>query len=133
MNLKDSGERRHFETGAVRDIQKGKGRMDLLPPRALIELSKLFEAGCEKYGDRNWEKGIQLHSFIDSGLRHIERMMAGDISEPHLTQACWNLLCCIETYLRIEEGLLPPTLNDLPCPISLFSGPQNPGVTDARN
>lgn len=29
--LKDSGERREFETGAVRDMAVGKGRMDLLP------------------------------------------------------------------------------------------------------
>ena len=31
MEIKDSGERREFETGAVRDIQKGKGRCDLMP------------------------------------------------------------------------------------------------------
>jgi hypothetical protein len=30
-HIKDSGERREFETGAVRDIQEGKGRCDLLP------------------------------------------------------------------------------------------------------
>lgn len=29
--IKDSGARREFETGAVRDIQEGKGRCDLLP------------------------------------------------------------------------------------------------------
>lgn len=29
--IKDSGERREFATGAVRDIQEGKGRCDLLP------------------------------------------------------------------------------------------------------
>lgn len=29
--IKDSGKRRKFETGAVRDIQEGKGRCDLLP------------------------------------------------------------------------------------------------------
>ena len=29
--IKDSGERREFESGAVRDIQEGKGRCDLLP------------------------------------------------------------------------------------------------------
>lgn len=29
--IKDSGERREFSTGAVRDIQEGKGRCDLLP------------------------------------------------------------------------------------------------------
>jgi hypothetical protein len=31
MSIKDSGERREFETGAVRDIQEGKGRCDLMP------------------------------------------------------------------------------------------------------
>lgn len=29
--IKDSGERREFNTGAVRDIQEGKGRCDLMP------------------------------------------------------------------------------------------------------
>lgn len=29
--LKDSGERREFETGAMRDVKAGKGRMDLVP------------------------------------------------------------------------------------------------------
>lgn len=31
MKIKDSGARREFETGAVRDIQDGKGRCDLMP------------------------------------------------------------------------------------------------------
>ena len=31
MEIKDSGERREFYTGAVRDIQEGKGRCDLMP------------------------------------------------------------------------------------------------------
>lgn len=30
-SIKDSGNRRKFESGAVRDIQEGKGRCDLLP------------------------------------------------------------------------------------------------------
>ncbi len=38
-SIKDSGERRKFETGAVRDIQVGKGRCDLLP---LEEISNYF-------------------------------------------------------------------------------------------
>lgn len=29
--IQDSGQRREFATGAVRDIQEGKGRCDLLP------------------------------------------------------------------------------------------------------
>ena len=31
MEIKDSGERTRFDTGAVRDMHTGKGRMDLLP------------------------------------------------------------------------------------------------------
>ena len=29
--IKDSGNRREYESGAVRDIQEGKGRCDLMP------------------------------------------------------------------------------------------------------
>jgi hypothetical protein len=36
--LKDSGARREFETGAVRDIAEGKGRCDLLPLYVVGEL-----------------------------------------------------------------------------------------------
>lgn len=36
--IKDSGDRREFDTGAVRDMQKGKGRCDLLPLRVVNTL-----------------------------------------------------------------------------------------------
>lgn len=35
MEIKDSGNRREFTTGAVRDIQEGKGRCDLMPLRVI--------------------------------------------------------------------------------------------------
>lgn len=35
--IKDSGERREFESGAVRDIQEGKGRCDLMPLDVIAE------------------------------------------------------------------------------------------------
>ena len=37
MAIKDSGERREFDTGAVRDIQEGKGRCDLMPLDVVAE------------------------------------------------------------------------------------------------
>ena len=57
VELQDSGERREFETGAVRDMAEGKGRCDLLPACALLRLSKHYEKGAKKYDERNWEKG----------------------------------------------------------------------------
>ena len=46
----DSGERREFETGAVRDIQEGKGRCDLLPLDAVSGL----------IGNEQDENGLKL-------------------------------------------------------------------------
>ncbi len=106
--IKDSGTRREFETGAVRDIQEGKGRCDLLPPNAILRLAKHFEAGCLKYGDRNWEKGIPMHSFIDSAIRHTLRYLAGESDEDHLCAAAWNLMCAMET------EIVRPQMQDIP-------------------
>ena len=147
----DSGERREFETGAVRDIQEGKGRCDLLPlmqvaetigmigepneviqaislyqteggveflkkaitdflgeigwtiPHAMIEVSKHFEAGCQKYGERNWEKGIPEHCYIDSAIRHYLKWRDGMTDEPHDRAVVWNLLCLWWTHENITE------------------------------
>lgn len=160
--VKDSGERREFGTGAVRDMAAGKGRCDLIPPypvlqllensappsvsnsalrdlllfvstlsthylysaflhvskliavdypscdrvkdsdeplvllaNALIEVSKQFEDGAVKYGERNWEKGIPLHSFIDSAIRHLLKHICGWRDEPHLRACLWNISCAL--------------------------------------
>jgi hypothetical protein len=114
----DSGERTEFKTGAVRDMQKGKGRMDLLPDRALIELSKHFELGSKKYGDRNWEKGIELHAFVSSARRHLSEFMINKQDEPHLTAAVWNMICLLDSVIRIKEGDLPSKINTLPFEVS---------------
>lgn len=106
--IKDSGDRTQFETGAVRDMHEGKGRCDLLPPLALLRVAKHFEAGAVKYGDRNWEKGIPMHSFLDSGIRHLLKYMAGQDDEDHLCAAAWNILCALET----EEKR--PEMQDIP-------------------
>jgi len=106
--IADSGNRREFETGAVRDMQEGKGRCDLLPAAAILRLAKHFENGCKKYGDRNWEKGIPIHSFIDSAIRHLMKYLDGQVDEDHLCAAAWNCICAMWT----EEK--HPELQDIP-------------------
>ena len=64
--IKDSGDRTEFETGAKRDMHAGKGRMDLLPWYGIMEVSKHCEEGALKYGEHNVDKGIPLHSLLDS-------------------------------------------------------------------
>lgn len=149
--LKDSGARRDFGTGAVRDIAEGKGRCDLLPLHqvaellddgiiraigdyeengntsslqkaiglfsaavfgsqytAMLEAAKQYEDGCQKYGERNWQKGIPVHCYIDSGVRHYLKFRRGDVDEPHDRAFIWNMLGAIWTHEN------KPELIDLP-------------------
>lgn len=95
--IKDSGARREFGTGAVRDIETGKGRYDLLPWDAIHELAIHCEQGAIKYGERNCEKGIPIKSLIDSAFRHLSCYQRGMDDEPHLRAAMWNIAFAIWT------------------------------------
>ena len=147
----DSGARREFETGAVRDIAEGKGRCDLLPldvvgallhdnilcnfgtfihegnekclvenfyhfaskvyssfETAILDVSVHYEDGCNKYGERNWEKGIPLHCFIDSAVRHYLKWRREARDERHDRAFLWNILGALWTLKN------KPEMNDLP-------------------
>lgn len=149
--IKDSGSRREFSSGAVRDMGgEDKGRCDLLPLDAacelyhddlffanmhqwqhtrevkflayaftylatrysiyndssvvvadyLLEVARHMRRGAEKYGPRNWEKGIPVESYEDSAVRHYLKYLRRDSDEPHLVAAGWNVLCGLATVLR---------------------------------
>lgn len=167
----DSGNRRQFDSGAVRDIAIGKGRCDLLPLAevsayfnrrigdnnsksdkavavsiitnqldkvirnlkddyvesilqaikafiqtqysgndavAMMELSKHYEQGALKYAERNWEKGIPTHCYIDSCIRHLMKWYDGWDDEPHDRAVLWNLFGLMWTLNN------KPEMNDLP-------------------
>lgn len=106
--IKDSGERTVFGSGAVRDMHEGKGRMDLLPWAAIMEVSKHCEAGAIKYGEHNVDKGIPTHSLLDSAIRHAAKYLDGWADEPHLVAAAWNLLWAIEMEIKHPECVDTP-------------------------
>ena len=108
MGIKDSGERTEFATGAVRDMHEGKGRMDLLPWAAIMEVSKHCEAGAKKYGEHNVDRGIPTSSLCDSGMRHLAKYLDGWTDEPHLLAACWNLLWALEMVIKHPECVNTP-------------------------
>lgn len=108
-----------YSTGAKREDKALKGRMDLLPWMALIEVAKHFEQGCENHGERNWEQGLPLSSYVSSEARHLGQVVADVQSETedkmyHLRANAWNAICLLQTYMWIEQGVLPAELNDLP-------------------
>ena len=106
--IKDSGNRRKFNTGAVRDMAEGKGRMDLLCWDAVIEVSKHCENGAKKYGEHNVDKGIPTNSLCDSAARHLAKYLAGHTDEDHLLAAAWNLLWAIEMRVNHPEMVNTP-------------------------
>lgn len=111
--VKDSGERRDFGTGSVRDVRTGKGRFDLIPPIFLRRLAKHVENGAVKYGDRNWELGQPLSSYLDSGMRHTVNLMALDVDEDHAAAVAWNAMAFMCTAEWIKSGMLPSELDDI--------------------
>ena len=114
---KTTNDMTNFETGAVRDTG-GKGRMDLLPMCALIRISKHMEDALTHYPERNWEKGLPMHSMIDSALRHLMKYVDGQDDEDHLCAATTNLLMAMWT----EEKR--PELQDIPTrPVPLANKP----------
>ena len=62
-----------------------------------LELAIHFEEGCKKYGERNWEKGIPPHRYIDSAVRHYLKYLRGDTDERHDRALVWNICCLIWT------------------------------------
>ena len=93
MSIEDSGSRTEFSTGAVRDIQEGKGRMDLLPLKVIVNLFP--------YNHRHFFLGID--EFMQTGCTEglyralqcaIENLFASDFST-----------ATIEVSIHFEEGL----------------------------
>jgi hypothetical protein len=111
---KDSGERRRFNTGAQRDVVTDKGRYDLISPIMIERLAKLLQRGAEKYDDRNWEKGMPLSVYMDSGMRHLYKFLEGHRDEDHLIAAIWNLQALLHIEEMVGRGILPEDLLDLP-------------------
>lgn len=106
--IKDSGQRTEFASGAVRDMQEGKGNLAVFPAESILRLSKHYEAGAQKYGFFNYQKGIPVSSFMSSALRHLFKYLAGKDDEDHLSAAAFNILGA----MLMENN--KPDMQDLP-------------------
>ena len=114
FKTKDSGVRRIMKSGSQRDSREGKGRYDLIPAYPYHRLAQLYERGGVKYTARNWEKGQPLSWYIDSQYRHLGQFRMGHWDENHLIASYWNSHSLVDTWIKIERGILPKKLNDMP-------------------
>jgi hypothetical protein len=89
-------------------MHEGKGRMDLLPWAAIMEVSKHTEDGSKKYGEHNVDLGIPTSSLCDSGMRHLAKYLDGWTDENHLLAAAWNILWAIQMTIKNPEMVNTP-------------------------
>lgn len=93
--VKDSWQREAFDTWAVRDTDEWKPRFDLISPYALNRLAHHMRKWAEKYGERNWEKGIPTDRCYASALRHLMKRAIWCREEDHLSAVLFNIMAII--------------------------------------
>lgn len=81
----------------------GKPDMSLLPPVAIVEISKVWSFGSQKYADFNWQHGFKWRRPIAAALRHIFAWLSGQSTDPesglpHLAHAA----CCLMMVIHFE-------------------------------
>lgn len=83
---------------------KNKNRPDLLPARAVQEVSGVLAFGANKYGPDNWRRAEVEDArarYIAAALRHILEYQDSNVHDPesglhHLAHAATSLLFIIE-------------------------------------
>lgn len=89
------------ETTGGKKFDGDKESFDLMPMMPLLDLAKLFTIGKEKYGSRNWEKGMKFGRLFAAMMRHAIKWWAGEEydqenGQHHLTAVMWNAMVLME-------------------------------------
>lgn len=113
FEVKDSGKRIDFETGARRDVEDGKPRVDFISPHLLTRLGLHLAKGAAKYGAWNYTKGIPMSRCRSSLMRHAVQVLAGDTDEDHLSAVVFNAMCLMHYEAEIAAGRMDASINDL--------------------
>lgn len=76
-------------------FDKDKLKFNLIPPEAEKALAEILTMGAAKYGDRNWENGLDEERILASLRRHLNAYQLGEKTDPesgysHLKHALCN-------------------------------------------
>ena len=90
------------EQGEKYDTEKVM--MQLFPPEAIVEISRVLTYGAKKYAPRNWEKGIEYSRVFGALQRHLWAWWGGEENDPesgltHLAHAG----CCLVFLIAFEK------------------------------
>lgn len=87
---------------------EGKNRLGLMSIPALWQIGLVYTRGCDKYAERNWEKGLPYSQALDCALRHIFKWAAGhkwdaETGLHHLAHAAWNIIAALHMELSPDK------------------------------
>ena len=81
-----------------------KPRMDLIPPELLTAVAIILTFGAKKYGDRNWEKGMDWGRPYSALLRHLLAWHGGEDKDPETGLShLWHVATNAAFLLTYEE------------------------------
>lgn len=94
---------RVVQASAVKHDSDKAARPELLPPEALMEISKVLAFGAKKYAEHNWRRGFAWTRLLGATLRHLFAWAGGEDRDTetglsHLAHAG----CCILFLLTLE-------------------------------
>jgi hypothetical protein len=95
FTVKDSGQRKEFSSGMVRDVTDDKTRFDFLFDGPMLpRWAKHLTLGAKKYSARNWMQANgteELERFRESAVRHFFKWYMGDTDEDHAAAVFFNI------------------------------------------
>lgn len=91
-------------SGASKD-DGAKPRTDLIPSESLLGAAEVFAFGAKKYGERNWEHGLNFGRLYGATLRHLFDWWSGtefddDSNCHHLGHATCSMMMLYATVHR---------------------------------
>jgi dATP/dGTP diphosphohydrolase, N-terminal len=93
--VKDSGTRKSFESGMVRDVTDNKVDYTLILDGPMLERwAQHLTKGAAKYSKRNWMKAEgqeELERFRESAMRHFLQWIKGETDEDHAAAVMFNI------------------------------------------
>lgn len=82
----------------------GKPRHDLIPPELNDAVARVLTFGADKYGERNWEKGMRWGRPFAALMRHLWAWWRGEARDRETGMShLWHAACCLTFLIAYEE------------------------------
>lgn len=84
-------------------FDKEKDPWHLLPYDALRAITKILAFGANKYGERNWEKGMEWHRLHRASIEHLTKWFEEGTPDDETGKShLWHAGCCVLFLIAME-------------------------------